>query len=332
VIVGGLPDGSGVVAAVSTEARARGVRTGMSIAAARRACPEGIFRPGDFESYARFTEEITGLLQGASRRVERPSADEAYVDLTPDGAGSPSPVAAAEALKDEIQRRLGLDASLGLASTRLAARVASSWARPRGLLVVLPGYESSFLARQPLSFLEDLPPHIEAILEKEGITTLGQVCDADAVVLAELVGAGTAERLQQAACGEGEAPVALTAPPTAIQEEAVLRDRKNDREGLEAVLDGLAARAARRLRPFGLAAGMITVEVRRAEGTVRRTEPLEPGVSEEDTVISVVRNLASSILDPAPGARALLVRLSRLHPPRPQASLFPFLPGVAHRR
>ena len=269
VIVGALPDGSGVVAAASSEARALGVRAGQPIAAARRACPQGVFRPGDLETYARYSEDVTAILQAASRRVERPSADEAYVDLTPEGSDGPSPVGAAEAIKDDIQRRLGLDASLGLASSRLAARVASSWARPRGLLVVLPGYEASFLARQPLHFLPDLPPHLETALEKAGLQTLGDVHSADPVALEALVGTPVAERLQQAARGEGEEPVALTAPPSAIQEEAILRDRRTDREGLEAILDGLASRACRRLRPFGLGAGAITVEVRRLDGPVR---------------------------------------------------------------
>jgi DNA polymerase-4 len=329
VIVGGLPDGSGVVAAASAEARESGVRVGQSIAAARRTCPEGVFRAGEFEAYARFTEDVTSILQAASRRVERPSADEAYVDLTPEGPGGPPPVAAAEAIKDEIQRRLGLDASLGLASSRLAARVASSWARPRGLLVVLPGYEASFLARQPIRFLPDLPPHLEAALDKAGLPTLGDVGAAEAAALEELVGTPAAQRLQQAARGEGEEPVALTAPPSAIQEEAVLRDRRTDRAGLEAILDGLAARACRRLRPFGLAAGAVTVEVRRPDAAARRTETLEPGVQDEDTGRAVVRGLSGPILEPAAGVRAVVVRLARLHRPRPQSSLFALRPGLA---
>jgi DNA polymerase-4 len=329
VIVGALPDGSGVVAAASAEARALGVRAGQPIAAARRACPDGVFRPGDLETYARYSEDVTAILEAASRRVERPSADEAYVDLTPDGPGSPSPVAAAEAVKDDIQRRLGLDASLGLASSRLAARVASSWARPRGLLIVLPGYEASFLARQPLRFLPDLPPHIESALEKAGLQTLGDVGAAEPSALQELVGSPAAERLQEAARGEKEEPVALTAPPSAVQEEAVLRDRRTDREGLEAVLDGLVTRACRRLRPFGLAAGSVTVEVRRPDGPVRRTESLAPAVQDEETALSVVRGLAGPILEPVAGVRGLVVRLARLHRPRPQPSLFPLHPSLA---
>jgi DNA polymerase-4 len=329
VIVGGMPDGTGLVAAASAEARTKGVRAGQSITVARRACPEAILRPGDLETYARYGEEVTAILQAASRRVERPSADEAYVDLTPEGPAGPSPVSDAEAIKDEIQRRLGLDASLGLACSRLAARVASSWARPRGLLVVLPGYESSFLARQPIRFLPDLPPHLEAALEKAGLTTLGEVAGAEPAALEALVGSPAAERLQEAASGDNEAPVALSAPPTAIQEEAVLRDRRTDREGLEAILEGLASRACRRLRPFGLAAGSVSVEVRRPDGPVRRTEAIDPGIEDDETSRAVVQGLAAAILDPPAGVRALVVRLGRLHRPRPQSTLFPLHPGLA---
>ncbi|MFI5184762.1 MAG: DNA polymerase IV, partial [Vicinamibacteria bacterium] len=112
VVVGG--DGaSGIVAAASTEARAMGVTPGQSLGIARRLAPNAVYRPGDLEAYARVSDEVTAILLAASRRVERPSADEAYVDLTPEHASERNAVPAAEAIKDEIQRRLGLEASLG---------------------------------------------------------------------------------------------------------------------------------------------------------------------------------------------------------------------------
>lgn len=332
LVVGGEADGSGVVAAASAEAREAGARPGQTVAVARRFSPDGVFRPGDFEAYARFSEDVTSILLGASRRVERPSADEAYVDLTRESAASPNPVAAAEAIKDEIQRKLGLDASLGLASSRLAARVASTWARPRGLLVVLPGYESSFLARQPLSFLPDLSSHVEAALEGAGVQTLGQLAEADEATIAAIVGGAAAARLRQAARAEGEEPVAVTAPPTWVQEEAAIRDKRPDRPALEAVLESLAARAVRRLRPFGLAAGTVTVEVLRTDTALRREENFDPGVPDEDTASSIVRTLAEPLLEPAMGVRGLRVRLSRLSRTGRQAPLFPELTGVARRR
>jgi DNA polymerase-4 len=279
-------------------------------------------RSGDLETYARVSEEVTQILLQVSRRVERPSADEGYVDLTRDGVSSPHPVSAAETIKDELQRRLGLDASLGLASSRLAARVASAVARPRGLLVVLPGYESSYLARQPLSCLPDLPPHLEAALEGEGLTTLGALAGAPLDALKEVVGLTAAQRLQQAARGEGEAPIPVTAPPTRIVEEALVRDRRSDAAALLEVVDGLAGRAARRLRPFGLAAGQLAVEVTRPDGVTRREDAFEPAVADEATLSAVARALAAPLLEPAAGIRSVHVRLARLARAGAHAPLF----------
>jgi DNA polymerase-4 len=329
VVVGAAPDGTGVVAAVSAEARALGVKPGQSVAAARRLCPTAVFVPGDFESYARFSEDVTTILLTASRRVERPSADEAYVDLTRESAGAPNPVTAAEAIKDEIQRRLGLDVSLGLASSRLAARVASTWARPRGLLVVLPGYERSFLGRQPISFLPELPPHLEAELEAAGLVTLGQVAEADVETLAAIVGEAAGEKLLQTARGEDEEPVAVTAPPSRVQEEAVVRDRRADRAALLGLVDALAARAFRRLRPFDLAAGAVTVEVRRADVALKRDDSFDPALTDAETVSGIARVLAEPLLEPAAGVRSLQVRLGRLAKAVPQGRLFPELGGLA---
>ena len=323
VIVGGDADGGGIVAAVSAEARARGVRAGQSLVEARRLCPDGVFRPGDLDAYARVSEDVTALLLSASRRVERPSADEAYLDLTRDGPDRPAPVAAAESLKDEIQRRLGLDASLGLASSRLAARVASGWARPRGLLVVLPGYEASFLARQA----RVVPARPAAAPRggpgEGGLRTLGDVAGADPEVLRELVGAPAAERLQATARGEDEEPIPVAAPPAAVQEEAVLRDPRSDRAALEAVLEGLVHRACRRLKPFTLAAGTVQVEVRRPDGPLRRAESLSPGARRGGGRAGRGPLLAAPLLEPAPPCARLQVRLGRLHRAVPQGRLFP---------
>jgi len=322
VVVGG-GDASGLVAAASAEARRTGVQPGQSVAAALRLCPDAVVRPGDLETYARFSEEVSAILLCASRRVERPSADEAYVDLAPEHPEAAAPAAAVETIKDELQRRLGLDASLGLASSRLAARIASSWAKPRGFLLVLPGYEASFIARQPLEALRDLPPHLETALARAGFTTLGQLSEADESALAAVVGPPAATRLRQAARGEGDDPIAVSALPASVQEEAVIRDRRTDRRALEDVLDALARRACRRLRPFGLRARLLTVEVRRPADTLRRSDGVSPGVCDEETVAAIVRALAEPMMEPAGTVRTVHVRLGRLETPGSQVPLFP---------
>jgi len=329
LIVGGDTASAGCVAAASAEARSVGVRAGQALAKARALCPNGVFRPGDLEAYAAVSEQVTAILLAATRRVERSSSDEAFADLTSDSASARGAVAAAEGIKDEIQRRLRLDASLGLAGSRLAARVASTWARPRGFLIVLPGYEASFLARQPVSFLPDLPPHLESALERAGLSTLGQVAEADPDALTAAVGPVAAPRLKEAARGHGEEPVAVAAPPSWIQEEAKVRARGSDRPALEALLESLATRAFKRLRPFGLRAGMVTVEIRRGEASQRRGQAFQPGLADDETARRVARALAEPLLEPPATVQAVQLRLTRLSAPGSQSSLFPGLPGLA---
>jgi len=331
VVIGGDGHGMGFVAAVSEEARQAGVRVGLPLSQARLLCPDAVFRRGDLDAYGRHSEEVTAVLLAASRRVERPSADEAFVDLTPEAPTDPPPVRAAETIRDELQRRLGFDASLGLAASRLAARVASGWAKPRGLLVVLPGYEHKFLAGKPVAALGQ-HPHLEASLGRAGLATVGQVADAEEAALAAAVGAQAAPRIRAAARGEQEPPIAVAAPPAFVQEEATIRDRRSDRRALEEIADTLARRAARRLKPFRLGTRAIGVEVRRASDTARRGQALSPALADDDAIATTVRALVAPVLDPADAVRGLQVRLSRLEPPTSQAPLFPASPALRRAR
>lgn len=321
LVIGGEAGEPGIVAAASAEAREQGVAPGQSLARAQQLCPTAVFRRGDLDAYARISEEVTAILLAASRRVERPSADEAYLELTPEGREAPSPVARAEAVKDELQRRLGLDASFGLASSRLAARIASRRARPRGLLIILPGYEASFLGHQPVAALPELPSQLEAALVGAGFATLGSVAAADPAALAAAVGASAAARVQSVARGEGEPEIAVAAPPSWIQEETQIRDRRSDAAALVELLDGLAERAARRLRPFGLLAGSLTVEIARGAASDRRQESFEP-TADSATLSALARQAALPLLDPPGGVRGIRLRLTRLGVPSRQVPLF----------
>jgi DNA polymerase IV len=335
VVIGGDGHSLGFVAAASEEARAAGVRVGLPLAQAQRLVPHAAFRRGDLETYGRISEEVTAVLLAASRRVERPSADEAFVDLTPEqhaptrsSARGVPPVRAAETIRDELQRRLGLDASLGLASSRLAARIASGWAKPRGLLVVLPGYERSFVGPKPVALL-GLPPHAQAALERAGFLTLGQLAEAEPAALAAAIGP-LGPHARAAALGEGEPEIARAAPPAFVQEEATVRDRRSDPLALAEIADSLARRAARRLKPFRLGARAITIEVRRATDTERRAVTLADPTDDEDKVAEAARTLVLPLVEAPDAVRALLVRVARLGPLGFQAPLFPVTPAM-HR-
>ncbi len=331
VVIGGDGSGMGFVAAVSDEARQAGVRVGLPMAQAHLSCPEAAFRRGDLDAYGRHSEEVTAVLLAASRRVERPSADEAFVDLTAEGPGDPPSVRAAETIRDELQRRLGLDASLGLASSRLAARIASAWAKPRGLL------------RRPPRLRAQLPRGQARLRPRPATPRRGGAREGGAhdARPGGRVRRGRPGRRRRG--GGGQAPPGRRArgagapgrarrAPAFLQEEATIRDRSSDRRALEEIADALARRVARRLKPFRLAARAIGVEVRRAADAVRRSDAFSPGLADEDAIATRVRALLDPLLDPAQGVRALQVRLARLDPPTAQAPLFPAAPALRHAR
>ena len=146
-------------------------------------------------------------------------------------------------------------------------------------------------------------------------------------MLAAVVGAALAPRLRAAARGEGEEPIPVAAPPASMHEEATIRDRRSDTAALAAVVDGLARRAARRLRPYSLAAEQVAIEVRRSLATARRSESFRFALDDEEAIAAAALALAGPLLEPAAGVRSLSVRLGKLHAPEPQAALFP---GALH--
>jgi DNA polymerase-4 len=324
LIIGG--EGTlGRVAAASPEAQRCGVQAGQSVAAARRACPSAALRPGDLELYSRLSDKVTSLLLAVTPRVLRPSADEAVADLTCAAPTDRHSVLAAESLREALRARLGLkDVSLGLASTRAGARLAARWARPRGLLLLLPAHEESLLARVPIESLEDLPPEDTARLRRAGIESLGGACARPPEELASLLGRTTAARVL--ALVGANAPIPPMAPPSAIEEEARLHGSATDRVTLETSAARLAAAAAERLRPLGLAAGSIQVDViRPGRAFSSRAEKLARPSAQASTLAGLARQVVRSLPVPTVGVRGVRVRLSDLRAPSSQASLFPEL-------
>jgi DNA polymerase-4 len=188
--------------------------------------------------------------------------------------------------------------------------------------VVLPGYERSFVATKPIALL-DLPPHLESALERAGFATLGALAEAEVEALAPAVGTAAAEHVRALARGESEPEIAVAAPPAFLQEEVTVRDRQSDPLALAEIVEALARRAARRLKPFRLAAAAIAVEVRRGTESARRATTLATATDDDDRIAQAARELALPLVEPADAVRGLLVRLARLGPESAQAALFP---------
>src|SRR2546422_8339336 len=153
VIVGGagVVGERGVGAAASYEARPFGVRSAMPLSRARRLCPAAVFVPCDFPAYRQASKSVFAILDRYSPVIEPIALDEAYLDLTGEQALMGPPDTVAVRLRDEVKLRCGLDLSIGVASCKLVAKVASELRKPRGLVVVPSGTDASFLAPLPLA-------------------------------------------------------------------------------------------------------------------------------------------------------------------------------------
>src|SRR3984893_7225551 len=190
VIVGGagVPAERGGVAAASYEARPFGVRSAMPLSRARRLCPNAIFVPCDFPAYREASKSVFAILDRYSPIIEPIALDATYLDLTGEDALMRPPDTVALRLRDEVKPSCGLDLSIGVASCKLVAKVASELRKPRGLVVVRAGEEAAFLAPLPLSRLPGCGPATAVRLERGGVWTGGGMVSRPAPLLGELFG------------------------------------------------------------------------------------------------------------------------------------------------
>src|SRR5436853_1670011 len=149
VVVGGQKDQRGVVTAASYEARKYGVHSAMPLRTAGRLCPHAIFLDGHHEKYGKWSDRVASILVKFSPVVEMASIDEAYLDLTGTERLHGPPLAAAHSLHQQMKRDLQLNCSIGIAGSRLAAKMMSDLAKPNGVLYVQPGAEAAMLAPLP---------------------------------------------------------------------------------------------------------------------------------------------------------------------------------------
>ncbi|KPK24176.1 MAG: DNA polymerase IV, partial [Dehalococcoidia bacterium SG8_51_3] len=189
VVVGGKPDRRGVVAAASYEARAYGVHSAMPLLTASRLCPQAIFIEGNYKRYHEASQKFMAILADFSPFLEPLGIDEAYLDVTGFESLHGSIPRMAEKLKQRVKNELGLCASIGIASSKVVAKIASDASKPDGLLDVPVGGESAFLAPLLVNRLPGIGKKSEQVLKKLGIGTIGQLAALSAETLKSHFGA-----------------------------------------------------------------------------------------------------------------------------------------------
>ncbi|PWU20879.1 MAG: DNA polymerase IV [Candidatus Rokuibacteriota bacterium] len=276
VVVGADPCGRGVVSAASYEARRFGIHSAMPIGRAARLCPGAVFLPVDMPKYTRVSREIMAILSGFTPLLEPLSIDEAFLDVTQSRALFGDGTEQARRIKSLIRSGTGLTASVGVASNKFVAKVASDLRKPDGLVVVTPGEEAAFLAPLPVSRLWGVGRVTAAELEAMGIRRIGQLAAIPVGHLGARFGKNGA-LLSELARGSDERPVEPFAAPKSMGAEETFGRDHSDVEHLRATLRAQAERVARELRAEGYAGRTVTLKLRFADfSTITRSHTGDP--------------------------------------------------------
>lgn len=303
VIVGGDPRGRGVVSAASYEARASGVHSAMSLREAVRRCPDGVFLPVDGRRYQRASRDVMAVLRRFTPLVEPISIDEAFLDVTGSVALFGDGPTIAAAIKTAVREEVGLTASVGVATTKLVAKVASDLRKPDGLVVVEPGSEAAFLAPLPIGRLWGVGEKTATALAEFGVRTIGDLAALPPDVVVRRFGKHGASLVDRAR-GIDPDRVHEGEPAKSIGHEHTFDVDTSDPEVIERALLGMADGVSGRLRSAGVKAATIAVKIRDPSfRTITRQRTLAEPTDMTEPIFRAALELAR------PEVRGIRVRL-----------------------
>jgi DNA polymerase-4 len=309
VIVGADPDGRGVVAAASYEARKFGVHSAQPIRTAKKLCPHGIFIRGQYGAYS---ERIRRIFGEFTPVVQMVSIDEAYLDLTGCERLHGSAFLAADRLIQRVKKQTGVNCSVGVSTSHLVSKIASDQAKPHGLLHVFPGSEARFLAPLPVRRMPGIGKVTEPELRSLGITTIGDLQTFGLERLKKQLGK-YGEWLYTKSRGEDIEAYAYRDEPKAISHETTFDTDTANLEELERTLSTLAQLVSRRLRDHGLFARTVGLKLRYADfRTLTRDVTLDPPTHLDSVIFENVLRLLSRARNPRLKVRLVGVRASNL--------------------
>ena len=326
VVVGGKADQRGVVAAASYAARRFGVHSAMPLRTASRLCPQAIFVEGHPERYREYSKKVFAVLNRFSPQVEMASIDEAYLDLTGTERLHGRAMYIAERLHGAIGSETGLRCSLGLASSRLVAKVSSDQAKPNGVLYILPGQEARFLAPLEVRKIPGVGKKTEAALHRLGIRKVGDLAMLEESFLASHFGrwglalAGKARGAD--AGGWFDTEVGANEDPKSISHEHTFGEDTANQEQLETALLKLSEMVAKRLRENRLYSRTIQLKLRTEDfSTITRACSLDHATQLDNEVAGAVVRLFRQAWDGKTPIRLLGVHAGNLQPVEGQMSL-----------
>ena len=296
VVVGGQRNERGVVSAASYEARKFGVHSAMPLRTAARLCPQAIFVDGHPDRYRDYSQRVYGLLNEFSPLVEMASIDEAYLDMSGTERLHGPPLRAAHSLHQKMKAETALNCSIGIGTSRLVAKVSSAQAKPNGILWVVPGQESRFLAPLEVRAIPGVGKVMEENLHTLGVRRVGDLASLDDGLLEERFGkwglalAGKAQGLD--AGGWFDTEVGADTEAKSISHEHTFGRDTADAQQLESTLMRLSEMVGRRLREQGWHARTIQLKLRYKDfTTITRAHTLSSATQLDMEIFQQVREL-----------------------------------------
>ena len=326
VAVGGRPEGRGVVAAASYEARTFGVHSAMSMAKAVRLCPGLVIIRPDFARYRQISWQVFDMYRSVTPLVEPLSLDEAYLDVTENSWGEPLATTVARRLKRWIREETGLTVSAGVAPNKFLAKIASDWDKPDGLTVIPIQRVEAFLQTLPVEALWGVGPVTARRLRAAGVSQLVDVRTVDPRVLRDSVGS-QAGWLRRLADGIDDRPVTPNRTAKSSGSENTYPEDLTDLETIRAELDRMARRGADWLERKALLARTVTIKVRYSDfTTVTRSHSERPATRDADQIAARTMLLLSRTEAGTRPVRLLGVSLHNLSAGEEERAASPPLP------
>jgi DNA polymerase IV len=307
LVVGGDPEGRGVVSTANYVARRFGIRSAMSSAEARRRCPHAVFLRPRHALYREYSDAVWTAVREVVPTVERTGLDEGYLDLGSTGGGFTRARPLAEAVQTSVRAATSLSCSLGVGTSKVVCKVASERRKPGGITVVPPGREAHFLAPFPVRALPGVGPRAEERLRAAGVETIGALARLDATALRVLLPGSVGRLLRERAQGIDARELELEVETVSVSVEETFARDVTDRAVLHAELRRMADEVGRRLRSSGLAGRTVTAKLRYADFSLRsRSATLAAETDEAGRIAELACSLLDRGLADRPGALRLV--------------------------
>lgn len=309
------PSARGVVTSATYEARAQGVKAGMPTMAARALVPHAAMLQSPHSVYEEYSQRVMHVIAQLTPVFEQISIDEAFIDVTGSRRRLGNPTHIAHLLRDHIRRATGLPASVGIASVKSVAKIASAHAKPDGILLIPQQATVEFLHSLPVGSLWGVGSVAQNILQRAGIDTIEQLAHTPQQELNKLLGTANAHHLRQLAWGIDPRTVTPRAIEKSISTEHTFEHDLHRPQDVDAFILRAAHECAHRLRAHKMVAWTIGIKVRdSSRNTVTRSVTLSAPTDLGATIAQAGRELFHTLGMPPAGVRLFGVKAENLQP------------------